>query len=115
MINETELIVNCSNCGTGHRFDKILIGPNGTPIRCANCKTVFFVKPEDETKLQSPVIWLVKDPDGNTTPFSNLGVLQRVIMDSRAGADWQLSRFGESWRSLGDIEGLRMFFDRRSQ
>jgi hypothetical protein len=53
---------------------------------------------------------MVKDLNGNTTPFSKLGVLQRVIMNGHAKPDWELSRFGEAWQKLGDIDGLKMFF-----
>jgi len=104
--------VRCDRCGSGHSLERILIGPHGTPVRCAHCANVFLVSSEDETKLQSPVVWLIRDPSGNTTPFSRIGVLQRVILEGRAGPDWELSRFGESWRRLGEIEGLRMFFER---
>jgi predicted Zn finger-like uncharacterized protein len=105
-------IVECERCGSGLEIDRILIGPNGTPVRCGTCDAVFTVLPEDENKLSSPVVWLLKDARERTTPFSRIEVLQRVIMEGTARRDWQLSRFGESWRRLGDIEGLKIFFER---
>ena len=105
--------VACESCNAQHLLERVLIGPHGTPVKCAACGAVFKVFPLDEAKLSSPVVWLLKDPAGNTTPFSKLGVLQKVIVEGRAGPDWELSRFGESWRKLGAIEGLRMFFDAR--
>ena len=109
---ETTRIVNCEQCGAGHELERILIGPGGTPVRCGHCGTVFEITPEDEKMLNSPVVWIVRDPSGNTTPFSRLGVLQKVILDGRAGRDWELSRFGGAWKPLGQIEGLEIFFER---
>ena len=109
---EVTRIVECKRCGSGLEIDRILIGPHGTPVRCGTCGEVFQVQPQDSTKLNSPVVWLMKDSSGNTTPFSRIGVLQRVIMGGTASPDWELSRFGESWRRLGDIAGLTMFFER---
>ena len=111
---DTTRIVHCEACGAGHEVERILIGPKGTPIRCGHCQTVFSVIPDDESKLSSPVVWIVRDPAGNSTPFSRLGVLQKMILDGRAGPDWELSRFGEPWKPLFEIEGLRVFFERAS-
>ncbi len=108
-------IVHCDRCGSGHELERILIGPHGTPIKCGHCSHVFQVSPEDEAKLKSPVVWLIRDPSGSTTPFSRIGVLQKVILEGRAGPDWELSRFGESWRKLGEIDGLKLFFERAGQ
>jgi predicted Zn finger-like uncharacterized protein len=109
---EAKRVVHCEACGAGHQVERILIGPSGTPIRCGHCKAVFSVTPDDESKLNSPVVWIVRDPTGNSTPFSQLGVLQRMILEGRAAPDWELSRFGEPWKVLFDIEGLRLFFER---
>ncbi len=110
---EDTRIVQCESCGSGLELERILIGAEGTPVRCPSCGAVFDVAPEDETKLSSPVVWILRDPEGGQTPFRRLGVLQKMILDGRASEDWQLSRFGESWRRLGDIEGLRPCFERR--
>jgi hypothetical protein len=112
---EATRIVNCDQCGAGHELERILVGHGETPVRCGHCGAVFEISPEDETKLNSPVVWIIRDPGGNSTPFSRLGVLQKVILEGRAGPDWELSRFGESWKPLGEIEGLRIFFERASR
>lgn len=112
---EPTRIIHCNRCGAGHELERILIGPAGTPVRCGHCGTVFEVTPEDETMLNSPVVWIVRDPSGATTPFSRLGVLQKVILDGRAAPDWELSRFGGAWKRLGEIEGLKPFFDRAAK
>ena len=105
-------MLQCDDCGSTYEVERILIGPEGTPIRCAGCDSVFRVVPEDEELLRSPVVWIVRDPAGNSTPFSKLGVLQQMIMSGDATPDWQLSRFGQSWKPLGEIEGLKIFFNR---
>ena len=104
--------IECERCGSRYEVECILIGPEGTPIKCAHCRTVFDVFPADESKLRSPVVWIVRDTEGNTTPFSSLGVLQQMILEGTATRDWQLSRFGESWKPLGEIAGLELFFSR---
>jgi predicted Zn finger-like uncharacterized protein len=103
--------VACDNCGAGYLVDPILVGPEGTPIKCAYCHGVFRVFPEDEAMLRSPVVWLLRGPAGDTTPFSRLGVLQQRILSGEVGPDWEMSRFGESWRRLSSIEGLGVFFE----
>lgn len=112
---ELTRLVECERCGSKLEVERILVGPDGTPVKCGSCQHVFSVTPEDETKLSSPVVWLLKDPEGRTTPFSKIGVLQQVITNGTARGDWQLSRFGESWRMLGEIDGLRMFFERAAR
>jgi predicted Zn finger-like uncharacterized protein len=107
--------VFCDRCGAGYRVEPILIGPEGTPIKCAYCHTVFRVFPEDDSMLRSPVVWLLRDPSGETTPFSRLGVLQQRILAGEVGPDWEMSRFGESWRRLEGIEGLGAFFERAAK
>ena len=109
---ESTRIVECDACGAGHELERILIGPDGTPVRCAACGHVFTVTPEDERQMRSPVVWIVRDPAGNTTPFRKLGVLQKMILEGAVSPDWQLSRFGESWRPLRAIAGLKPFFAR---
>jgi len=111
---EATRVVHCSECGAGHEVERILIGPEGTPIRCGHCATVFRVFPDDESKLKSPVVWIVRDPEGRSIPFSRLGVLQKMILEGEARPDWELSRFGEPWRPLFEIEGLLVFFERAS-
>lgn len=109
---DTKRIVYCEACGAGHEVERILIGPQGTPIRCGHCRAEFSVIPDDESKLNSPVVWIVRNPQGNSTPFNRLGVLQQMILEGRARPDWELSRFGEPWKPLFEIEGLRIFFER---
>jgi predicted Zn finger-like uncharacterized protein len=109
---QTRRLVLCTTCGAGYEVERILIGPEGTPVRCAACGTVFPVHPEDETLVKSAVVWILRDRSGNTTPFRRLGVLQKMILEGRAAADSELSRFGESWKPLGEIEGLRACFER---
>lgn len=104
--------VECDACGSRYQVERILIGPSGTPIKCAHCANVFTVLPEDESKLRSPVVWIVRSPEGESTPFSRLGQLQQMIIEGRAQRDWRLSRFGEKWQALGEIQGLATFFDR---
>jgi len=111
---EPTRIVHCEACGAGHEVERILIGPEGTPMRCGHCSAEFSVSPDDESKLSSPVVWIVRDPDGKNTPFNRLGVLQKMIIDGEARPDWELSRFGEPWKPLFEIEGLRIFFERAS-
>jgi predicted Zn finger-like uncharacterized protein len=111
---EAMRVVHCEACGAGHEVERILIGPKGTPIKCGHCQAVFSVIPDDESKLSSPVVWIVRDPEGKSTPFNCLGVLQKMILDGQARPDWELSRFGEPWKVLFEIEGLRVFFERAS-
>jgi len=109
---QTKRLVHCPACGAGYEVERILIGPEGTPVRCAACKAVFAVYPEDESRMGSAVVWILRDPQGNTTPFRRLGVLQKMILEGLVAPDWELSRFGESWRPLFEIEGLRACFAR---
>ena len=37
--------VPCESCHTTFRLDSSLVGPNGTKVRCARCRTVFNVYP----------------------------------------------------------------------
>jgi predicted Zn finger-like uncharacterized protein len=107
-----KLTVLCPSCGAGHEVERILIGPEGTPVRCAACGTVFPVHPEEAEVLNSAVVWILRDPEGNTTPFRRLGVLQKLILEGRARPEFELSRLGGAWKSLGEIDGLRPCFDR---
>ncbi|HUT77458.1 MAG TPA: hypothetical protein VM285_07215 [Polyangia bacterium] len=109
---QSKITVLCTSCGAGHEVERILVGPEGTPVRCAACQTIFAVYPENDQQLKSAVVWIVRDSDGNTTPFRRLGVLQKMILEGRAAPDNELSRFGESWKPLGEIDGLRDCFTR---
>lgn len=109
---QTKQLVRCTTCGAGHEVELILIGPEGTPVRCAACGAVFAALPDDEALMKSAVVWILRDPAGNTTPLRRLGMLQKLILDGQAAADFELSRFGGSWKPLGEIEGLKGCFDR---
>ncbi len=105
----------CSHCSAIHEVDEILLGPEGTPIKCSSCQQVFKAFPEPEDILDSPFVWLLRNKEGQTIGFNRLGTLQKMIMDGEVKGDEDLSRYGMSWRCLHEIKNLDIFFKRRQK
>jgi len=54
------MIIHCSQCGTRYRFSEDKIKPGGTKVRCARCRNVFVVMPEEPAPAFEPTF----EPEG---------------------------------------------------
>lgn len=100
--------IRCPSCATLYEFDEQRIGPAGVNVRCSACGQVFKVRasaPED------PNQWMVRRRSGDETIyFDDLSTLQRWILEQKVDRADEISKTGDTWRPLGEIQELATFF-----
>lgn len=107
--------VRCDKCGTEYEFDEARIGASGVTVKCTACGFVFKVKKPEGTRSSGPAPgkpreWLVRKPDGQMIAFRELTTLQKWIVEGRIHRDDEISKNGETWKRLGNINELEPFF-----
>jgi predicted Zn finger-like uncharacterized protein len=109
--------VICNRCGTEYDFEDALVSPRGTTVKCTQCGHLFKIqRVEDATVASLSSHWTVRTNDGGTRTLPDLSELPRMVREGSVGRDDELSRTGQIWRRLGDIEELDEHFiaaDRR--
>ena len=100
--------IRCPSCATLYEFDEQRIGPAGVNVRCSACGQVFKVR---ATAPEDPNQWMVRRRSGGETIyFDELSTLQRWILEQKVDRGDEISKTGDSWRPLGDIQELATFF-----
>jgi predicted Zn finger-like uncharacterized protein len=115
--------VRCERCGTDYEFDESKVTDAGVTVKCANCGNLFKVRRRVESVAVAPTIampaqggagerpWTVHNPStGESRQFRELTTLQQWIVERRVTREDQISRTGETWKTLGDIAELAPFF-----
>ena len=118
--------ITCPQCKTEYEFDDSKISEAGVTVKCTNCNYMFKVRrkavvemepvspaapdvpPAGEPPTKRP--WMIRASDGETYNFHELTTLQQWIVERKVTRDDQISRSGETWKSLGDISELSSFF-----
>lgn len=108
--------VRCERCGTEYELDPARLGPGTATVRCSACRHVFTVTraaieaARAAPPAPSPGQWLVRTLAGRTVSFRELTTLQKWIVEGRIGREDEISRNGETWKRLGNIQELEPFF-----
>src|SRR5215472_2159246 len=123
--------VRCERCNTEYEFYESKVTEAGVTVKCANCGNLFKVRrrgdavvapgaasaqsvSEAAAAAADPAgerLWMVKHPvSGEIRRFRELTTLQQWIVERKVTRDDQISRTGETWKSLGDIAELASFF-----
>ncbi len=117
--------ITCPQCKTEYEFDDSKISESGVTVKCTNCNYMFKVRRKAVVEME-PVApaapepaasepstkrpWMIRTSDGETYNFHELTTLQQWIVERKVTRDDQISRSGETWKSLGDISELSSFF-----
>src|SRR5262249_32633033 len=109
--------VRCERCGTEYEFDEAKVGEAGVTVKCANCGNLFKVVRHRDASAgvmsagDPERMWMLRSPrHGEVRQFRELTTLQQWIVERRVTRDDQISRTGETWKTLGDIAELASFF-----
>jgi predicted Zn finger-like uncharacterized protein len=107
--------VTCTRCGTDYEFEETLISTRGTTVKCTKCGHLFKVfRPEEEGVENASAAprthWTLRHADGSTEKLASLAELTKRIGDGQLSEDDQISRSGQAWKRLGEIDELRGFF-----
>jgi len=118
--------ITCPQCKTEYEFDDSKISEAGVTVKCTNCNYMFKVRRKAVVEMEpvSPAApdvpaagepptkrpWMIRTSDGETYNFHELTTLQQWIVERKVTRDDQISRSGETWKSLGDISELSSFF-----
>ena len=117
--------ITCPQCKTEYEFDDSKISESGVTVKCTNCNYMFKVRRKAVVEMEpvSPAApvpsasdppskrpWMIRTSDGETYNFHELTTLQQWIVERKVTRDDQISRSGETWKSLGDISELSSFF-----
>jgi predicted Zn finger-like uncharacterized protein len=112
--------VQCTTCG--HTFvvsrnGSIVVGttpPTGLPgaepsiMGSRSSQSSMGVQPSAPPALPE---WVLATEEGQTHRLRDLTTLQKWVVERRVGRGDRVSHRGGAWRSLGEIEELRPFFD----
>ncbi len=100
--------IRCPSCSTVYEFDESRIGPDGINLRCSACGQVFRVRAAARPAESG---WTVRHAGrGDETHFDDLASVQRWIVEKRLDRNDLISRSGENWRRLEDVQELATFF-----
>lgn len=109
--------VTCKRCNTEYEFEEALVSSRGTTVKCTHCGHLFKVQRAARVALPASTShWTVRQANGRAIELADLSELPRAIAEGEFGRDDELSRTGQVWRRLGDIEELDAHFvaaDRR--
>ena len=96
--------VRCENCQTEYELEGERVPPAGLSVKCSTCGQVFMVHPD------TAAAWKLRQTNGVTIEFKELTTLQRWIVEKKVSSDDEISKTGNRWKRLGDIEELQSFF-----
>jgi predicted Zn finger-like uncharacterized protein len=99
--------IRCPACATLYELDEAQIAPGGTNIRCSSCGQIFRVRASDPAKSSCMV---KRALTGEITHFDDLRTLQRWISDARIAPDDWISKSGQTWKHLYEIEEIAAWF-----
>jgi predicted Zn finger-like uncharacterized protein len=113
--------VKCENCGTEYDFDDAKVTAAGITVKCTHCGHLFRVArpaapaPADvrDTQEDQPARhrhWMIRNRHGEIREFRDLTTLQQWIVERKVSREDEISKTGESWKSLGSIAELAPFF-----
>ena len=111
--------VTCTRCGTVYEFEEGLISTTGTTVKCTQCGHLFKVHrpgpgsgppPMDESEARE-LRWRVRRVNGSAHTLESLAELTRLISAGQFARDDEISRTGQVWKKLGDIQELASLFE----
>ena len=111
--------VTCTRCGTVYEFEEGLISTTGTTVKCTQCGHLFKVHrpgpgsgppPMDESEARE-LRWRVRRVNGSAHTLESLAELTRLITAGQFARDDEISRTGQVWKKLGDIQELASLFE----
>ncbi|MCB9547287.1 MAG: zinc-ribbon domain-containing protein [Myxococcales bacterium] len=111
--------VKCENCGTEYEFDDSKVTAAGITVKCTQCGHLFRVvrapvEPEQRDRPDDapvrPRHWMIRNRRGEVREFRDLATLQQWIVERKVARDDEISKTGESWKTLGSIVELASFF-----
>ncbi|HYX92749.1 MAG TPA: zinc-ribbon domain-containing protein, partial [Myxococcaceae bacterium] len=130
--------VRCERCKTEYEFDDARVTEAGVTVKCTSCGHVFRVRrrasaqPIQGSSHEQEVLangangaygahsaapgpgdkreWKVRQRNGNVFAFRQLTNLQRWIVEGKVSRDDEISLNAETWKRLGDIAELGVFF-----
>ncbi len=115
--------VTCNRCGTSYEFEEGLVSSTGTTVKCTQCGHLFKVHRGSEAPTAGPSApptpeaappgsrWRVRRTDGSLHTLESLAELTRLIAVGQFRRDDELSRTGQIWKRLGEIQELANLFD----
>jgi len=107
--------VVCERCKTEYELDETRISEAGLTVKCTQCGSIFKVRKPFVTtpglEVPPPKEWRVRRQDGQQLALRNLTELQRWIVERRVGPNDEVSLSGETWRRLGTLPELGVFFE----
>jgi predicted Zn finger-like uncharacterized protein len=122
--------VQCTTCG--HTFvvsrnGSIVVGTtppsglsSGEPTTMGSRSSQPFVPTQPDTQPGGPGVlggssavpeWVLATEEGQTHRLRDLTTLQKWVVERRVGRGDRVSQRGGGWRTLGEVEELRPFFD----
>jgi predicted Zn finger-like uncharacterized protein len=110
--------VTCTRCSTIYEFEEGLVSTSGTTVKCTQCGHLFKVQrsavssepPPAETASRE-LRWRVRRVNGSAHMLESLEELTPLITAGQFTRDDEISRTGQVWRKLGDIQELASLFE----
>jgi predicted Zn finger-like uncharacterized protein len=114
--------VRCERCLTEYELGDDSVSEAGTSVQCTTCGHTFRVRRSlakaPGSILAGPlaiapavVEWRLHTAKGQVHRFLELSVVHRWIVERKVTRQDRISRPGEPWRQLDEIEELQPFFD----
>lgn len=106
--------VTCNRCGASYEFEAGLVSTTGMTVKCTQCGHLFKVQqtaPPGRQAISAREAsvatesnrWRVRRKDGSIHTLDSLTELTKLIAAGQFSHDDEISRTGQLWRKLGDI------------
>jgi predicted Zn finger-like uncharacterized protein len=110
--------VTCTRCGTIYEFEEGLVSTTGTTVKCTQCGHLFKVhrsaagsEPPPAEGESRELRWRVRRVNGSAHMLESLEELTPLITAGQFTPDDEISRTGQVWKKLGDIQELASLFE----
>ncbi|HVR02989.1 MAG TPA: zinc-ribbon domain-containing protein, partial [Polyangia bacterium] len=132
--------VRCDRCQTEYELDDESVAGAGASVQCTTCGHTFVVSRNGSISVgltppsglgnaettstgprpsqpslpsAGPAVpeWVLATEEGQTHRLRDLTTLQKWVVERRVSRGDRVSHRGGAWRTLGDVEELRPFFD----
>ena len=81
-----------------------------TPVKCSECQFVFQARRESIADGSDEMPWMIRATSGQVLTFRGFSTLHQWILQGKVSEEAVISRTGDVWKKLGEIDALKKLF-----
>ncbi|MFB6373258.1 MAG: tetratricopeptide repeat protein [Bradymonadaceae bacterium] len=103
--------IRCPQCDTLYEFDESRVNSGSATLKCRKCQHMFRLGSDAQPSREDQQRWMVREPNsGDILYFNSFETLHRWIVEREIDRNWEISRTGDEWKTLGDVGEFRPIF-----